>query len=56
MAEANQAGVHVFTVARDQRARHHLPQMFGPGGFAVVTKPRDLVAAVGRLYQQRLTR
>jgi uncharacterized protein YegL len=56
VAEANQAGVHVFTVALDQRARHHLPQMFGPGGFAVVTKPRDLVAAVGRLYQQRLTR
>ncbi|MBL8627764.1 MAG: VWA domain-containing protein [Myxococcales bacterium] len=56
VAEATQAGVHVFTVALDQRARHHLPQMFGPGGFAVVTRPRDLVAAVGRLYQQRLTR
>ncbi len=56
VAEADQAGIHVFTVALDQRARHHLPQMFGPGGFAVVTRPRDLVAAVGRLYQQRLAR
>lgn len=54
--EASQRGVGVFTVALDHRARHHLPQMFGPGGFAVVTKPRDLVAAVGRLYQQRLAR
>lgn len=54
VAEAATTGVHVFTVALDSRARHHLPQMFGPGGFAVVTRPRDLVQAIGRLYQQRL--
>jgi uncharacterized protein YegL len=54
--EAALVGVSVFAVALDHRARHHLPQMFGPGGFAVVTRPRDLVGAVGRLYQQRLRR
>jgi nitric oxide reductase NorD protein len=52
--EAARAGVHVFTVALDQRVRHHLPAMFGPGGFAVVSRPRDLVAALGHLYRQRL--
>ena len=54
--EADRQGVHVFAVALDQRARQHLPKMFGAGGFAVVTRPRDLVTAVGRLYQQRLAR
>lgn len=52
--EAGRAGVFVFAVALDQRARAHLPRMFGPGGFAVVTKPRELVAAVGLLVRQRL--
>lgn len=56
VAEAGRAGVHVFAVALDRRAGHHLPAMFGRGGFAVVTRPRDLVAAVGQLYRQRLVR
>ncbi len=52
--EAARAGVFVFAVALDQRARTHLPRMFGPGGFAVVSKPHELVAAVGLLVRQRL--
>ena len=54
--EAARRGVHVFALGLDPRVRHHLPAMFGPGGFAVLARPRDLVSAIGRLYQQRLLR
>lgn len=54
VSEAGRAGVFVFAVALDRRARAHLPRMFGQGGFAVVTRPRELVAAAGLLVRQRL--
>ncbi|MEZ4362007.1 MAG: VWA domain-containing protein [Kofleriaceae bacterium] len=56
VAEAARAGVFTFAVALDRGARAHLPRMFGPGGFAVVTRPRELVLAVGHLVRQRLAR
>lgn len=52
--EASTRGIHAFGLALDARAGAHLPGMFGRGGFAVVSRPPDLVAAMGRLYRERL--
>lgn len=52
--EASTRGIHAFALALDARAGAHLPGMFGRGGFAVVSRPPDLVAAMGRLYRERL--
>jgi nitric oxide reductase NorD protein len=54
VAEAGELGIHAFGLALDARAGAHLPGMFGRGGFAVVSRPPDLVAALGRLYRERL--
>lgn len=54
IVEAYARGIHAFGLALDARAGAHLPKMFGRGGFAVVSRPPDLVAAMGRLYRERL--
>jgi len=54
VAEASALGIHAFGLALDARAGAHLPGMFGRGGFAVIARPPDLVAAVGQLYRERL--
>ncbi len=54
IGEASTRGIHAFGLALDARAGAHLPGMFGRGGFAVVSRPPDLVAAMGRLYRERL--
>ncbi|MEZ4358805.1 MAG: hypothetical protein R3B48_01395 [Kofleriaceae bacterium] len=56
VAEAARAGVFTFAVALDRGARAHLPRMFGPGGFAVVTRPPRARPAVGHSVRQRLAR
>ncbi|MBZ0235824.1 MAG: VWA domain-containing protein, partial [Deltaproteobacteria bacterium] len=52
--EASERGIHAFGLALDARAGDHLPRMFGRGGFAIVSRPPDLIAAMGRLYRERL--
>lgn len=52
--EAKPRGITTFALAIDASARFHLPQMFGPGGYAVMPRPEALVGALGRAYREAL--
>ncbi len=49
--EARLCGQSVFCVAIDAQTRAHLPHLFGPAGFAVVSKPEKLAAALPAIYR-----
>jgi len=50
--EARQAGIVVFAVTVDRRARDYLPALFGSDGYALVRNPGRLSAALAAAYQQ----
>ncbi len=50
--EASAAQVHVHALAIDKSARGNLPRMFGPSGFTLVARPRDLAAAMGAVVSR----
>ena len=49
--EARRRGQAVFCVAIDAQARFYLPHLFGPAGFAIVSRPEKLVAALPAIYR-----
>ncbi len=49
--ESRRLGQSVFGVTIDSKAREQFGRIFGPGGFAVVAQPENLLAALPRLYQ-----
>ncbi|MGP0104967.1 nitric oxide reductase activation protein NorD, partial [Rhodoblastus sp.] len=49
--EARRRGQAVFCVAIDAQARFYLPHLFGPAGFAIVSKPEKLIAALPAIYR-----
>lgn len=50
LSEAERAGLATFGLAIDAEARHHLPHMFGPGGFAVMPHVGELALAMSRVH------
>ena len=52
--EARRRGQSVFCVAIDAQARTYLPHLFGPAGFAIVSKPEKLSAALPAIYRNIL--
>jgi nitric oxide reductase NorD protein len=49
--EARRSGQSVFCVAIDAQSRAYLPHLFGPAGFAVVSKPEKLSATLPAIYR-----
>jgi nitric oxide reductase NorD protein len=49
--EARRRGQAVFCVAIDAQARAYLPHLFGPAGFAIVSRPERLSAALPAIYR-----
>jgi nitric oxide reductase NorD protein len=49
--EARRRGQSVFCVAIDAQSRAYLPHLFGPAGFAVVSKPEKLSATLPAIYR-----
>ncbi len=50
--EARLSGQSVFCVAIDAHTRAHLPHLFGPAGFCVLSKPEKLAAALPAIYRR----
>lgn len=50
--EARRAGLLVFGITVDTKAREYFPYLFGPGGYAVVSRPARLPSALPLLYRQ----
>lgn len=50
--EARRAGLLVFGITVDSKAREYFPYLFGPGGYAVVSRPARLPSALPLLYRQ----
>lgn len=46
ITEARQANIHVSAIAIDEKAKFYLPQMFGKGGFEILTHPDRLSFAL----------
>lgn len=49
--EARRRGQAVFCVAVDAATRAQLPHMFGPAGFAVISRPEKLTATLPMIYR-----
>lgn len=49
--EARRAGQAVFGITIDSKAQSYFPRMFGAGGFAIVSHPGRLTAALPVLYR-----
>ena len=49
--EARRRGQAVFCEAVDAATRAQLPHMFGPAGFAVISRPEKLTAALPTVYR-----
>jgi nitric oxide reductase NorD protein len=49
--EARRRGQAVFCVAIDAQAQSYLPHLFGPAGFAIVSKPEKLSSALPAIYR-----
>jgi len=50
--EARRAGLAVFGITIDRRAREYFPYLFGPGGYAMVGRIGRLPAALPAIYHQ----
>ena len=49
--EARRRGQAVFCVGIDAQARFYLPHLFGPAGFAIVSKPEKLVETLPSVFR-----
>ncbi len=49
--EARRAGHAVFAITIDAKARGYIPRIFGPGGFAIISHPDRLTAALPAIYR-----
>lgn len=49
--EARRRGHAVFCVAIDAQSRAYLPHLFGPAGFAIVSKPEKLASTLPAIYR-----
>ncbi len=49
--EARRRGQAVFCVAIDAQARFYLPHLFGPAGFAIVSRPEKLAATLPAIFR-----
>ncbi|MBK6606207.1 MAG: VWA domain-containing protein [Leptospiraceae bacterium] len=52
--ECKRAGVHLFALAIDKKAKDYLPMMLGLGGYRILPHPDDLPEALGDFYMQLL--
>ena len=52
--ECKKAGVHLFALAIDKKAKDYLPMMLGMGGYRILPHPDDLPKALGDFYMQLL--
>jgi nitric oxide reductase NorD protein len=52
--EARQAGLAVFGVTVDKKARDYFPYLFGRGAYAIVSRTERLPAALPAIYRQLL--
>jgi nitric oxide reductase NorD protein len=52
--ECKRAGVHLFALAIDKKAKDYLPMMLGMGGYRILPHPDDLPEALGDFYMQLL--
>jgi nitric oxide reductase NorD protein len=50
--EARQAGLAVFGITIDSKAHGYISHIFGAGGFAILSHPGRLTAALPKLYRQ----
>jgi nitric oxide reductase NorD protein len=53
--EARRAGLGVFGITIDRKAREYLPYLFGPGGFAIVRRVEKLPDALPAIYRRITT-
>lgn len=53
--EARQANIHVRSLAIDSNAKFYLPQMFGAGGYQILSHPALLAQALSKVFSQCLT-
>jgi nitric oxide reductase NorD protein len=49
--EARRMGQAVFGITIDADAKSWFPRIFGPGGFAVISAPNRLTAALPEIYR-----
>jgi nitric oxide reductase NorD protein len=52
--EARRSGQAVFCIAIDAQAQSYLPHLFGPAGFAIISKPEKLSATLPAIYRNIL--
>ncbi len=52
LQELRVRGIHCYGLAIDQRGRDYLPDIFGPGRYAVLSRPESLPQLLPRLYAQ----
>ena len=52
LGEARRRGIRPFGVTVDRRGRDYLPQVFGPGGYAVVRHVGALPRLLPRVYAE----
>ncbi|MDW3225759.1 MAG: nitric oxide reductase D protein [Paracoccaceae bacterium] len=50
--EARMRGQSVFGITVDPKGQSWFPRMFGPGGYAVIAQPEQLITALPALYRQ----
>ena len=52
LQELRVQGIHCYGLAIDQRGRDYLPEIFGPGRYAVLSRPQSLPQLLPKLYAQ----
>jgi len=53
--EAHRAGVAIFGITVDRKAREYFPAIFGRGGYAIVSEPARLPSALPAIYRKLST-
>lgn len=53
--EARRQGQAVFGIAIDERAETYIPRIFGQNGYAIVSRPERLTAALPLIYRHLVT-
>ena len=53
--EARRQGQAVFGIAIDKRAETYIPRIFGQNGYAIVSRPERLTAALPLIYRHLVT-
>ncbi|MCC5918075.1 MAG: VWA domain-containing protein [Cryomorphaceae bacterium] len=52
LRELNERKINAYALAIEAQAKYYLPQMFGQNHYQILTKPRELLTALVKLYEK----